>query len=247
MMMKLILQLHASTFHPFPDLSTSIHHIHGSMPRPASKCFMALVVSVLCAVSPRITVDTSLISLCTSKNRELRKLTTPEEWRRVRSGCVFLEIIQSQINPNGPMDTHPIWFIFLYFTFSEKMNFGTFQISLRWFISKLVNCSIGYVFSKCFSMQYLDPKIAKEFQDLWVCRKDVLLMRTWWPSLAYVAWRRNMWSKLGRRWTWCLTSIICKGWLGRCLSMAELLEQWKKSWLFRAYRGLYSPNMWGLS
>lgn len=107
--------------HPFPDFSTSIHHIHRSMPLPASKCFMALVVSVLCAVSPRITVDTSLISLCTSKNRELRKLTTP-----VRSGGgsgrgAFSS--RSSKVKSIPMVTYPIWFImfiFLYFTFVKK-------------------------------------------------------------------------------------------------------------------------------
>ena len=122
---------------------------------------MALVVSVLCAVSPRITVDTSLISLCTSKNRELRKLTTPEEWRRVGSGCVFLEIIQSQINPNGPMDTHPIWFIFLYFAFSEKMNFGHFKFHCvdsyrNWLIVQLV-----MFFQKVFLCNISIPKLLK--------------------------------------------------------------------------------------
>lgn len=167
MVMKLILQLHASTsflFRTFQHPSiTSID----LCPRPASKCFMALVVSVLCAVSPRITVDTSLISLCTSKNRELRKLTTPEEWRRVRSGCVFLEIIQGQINPNGYSSYLVHYFIF---TFVKKWTLGHFKFHFvdsyrNWLIVQMV-----IFFSNRFPMQYLDPKIAKEFQDLWVCR-----------------------------------------------------------------------------
>ena len=207
---------------------------------------MALVVSVLCAVSPRITVDTSLISLCTSKNRELRKLTTPEEWRRVGSGCLFLEIIQSQINPNG-YSSHLVHLFNIYL--SEKMNFGTFQISFRWFMSKLVNCSNGYVFQTVFLCNISIPKLLKNSRTFGSTGK---IFCSW--ELGDLHWRFllgeekiEQWNKLGRRWTRCLTSIICKGWLGRCLSMAVLLEQWKKSWLFRAYTGLYSPIMWGLS
>lgn len=177
------------------------------MPLPASKCFMALVVSVLCAVSPRITVDTSLISLCTSKNRELRKLTTP-----VRSGGgsgrgAFSS--RSSKVKSIPMVTYPIWFImfiFLYFTFVKKWTLGHFKFHFvdsyrNWLI---VQVQMVIFFQTVFLCNISIPKLLKNSRTFGSAG----------PALAYVAWRRKIeqWNKLGRRWTWCLTIFICKGW-----------------------------------
>ena len=139
-----------------------------------------------------------------------------------------------------------VFFPFIFFVNLEKQSLIHFEITeLKGFL-KYVCCATSQRWKKYIWCEFEAPEVVGivfTYVILWVLKRSPVGGICQFPRVFFNSRRQRAHCR-PLRWTRSLS--VCPNWNTKCLSQTSRAN-WamKKPWLFRVYRGLYHPVMWG--